>query len=162
MFDEVIKMANYGGEKGISSDIKTYNLYISWGAKIASFVPVGVFTLVAILLISGVLQDSKGGPPRLIGFFFLFGAVGFFYFVSSTPYKIRVSGSFEIEFISLIRTRRVTSVDIISIKPYGSQFGFLSIKTNQGKIKIANQFDGFHEFITNLKSVNPSIELRGC
>jgi len=155
-------MSNDNIETGITSDVKTYNLYLSWGAKITSFVPVGVFTLVAILLISGILQDSRGGPPQFIGIFFLFGAVFFCYFVSSTPYKIRVYGSLGIEFISLIRRKRVSPVDIISIKPYGSQFGFLLVKTNRGKIKLINQFDGFHEFISSLKSANPSIELRGC
>jgi hypothetical protein len=155
-------MNNYDGEKGITSEVKTYTLYLSWGAKITCFVPVGIFTLVAILFLSGVLQDAKGEPPQFIGFFFLLGAAWSLYFVSSTPYKIKVYGNIEIEFISLIRKRRVSPVDIVSIKPYGSQFGFLLVKTNRGKIKLLNQYDGFHEFIANLKAANPSIELRGC
>jgi hypothetical protein len=155
-------MNNYDVEKGITSEVKTYNLYLSWGAKITSLVPVGIFTLVVFLFLSGVLQDAKGEPPQFIGFFFLLGAAGFWYFVSITPYKIKVYGNIEIEFISLIRKRRVSPVDIVSIKPYGSQFGFLLVKTNRGKIKLLNQFDGFHEFIANLKTANPLVELRGC
>jgi len=155
-------MSNYDREKGISSEVKTYNLYLSWGAKITSFLPAGTFTLVGILFLSSVLQNAKGEPPQFIGFFFLLGATGFCYFASSIPYKIKVYGNFEIEFISLIRRRRVSPVDIISIKPYNSQFGWLLVKSNRGKIKLINQFDGFHEFIANLKAANPSIELRGC
>jgi hypothetical protein len=153
---------DYGEKRGVTSQAKTYILYLPWWAKITSFVPVGIFTLLAILFLSGVLQNAKGEPPQFIGFFFLLGAAWFWYFVSSTPYKIKVYGNFEIEFISLIRRRRVSPVDIVSIKPYGSQFGFLLVKTNRGKIKLINQFDGFHEFITYLKATNPLIELRGC
>jgi hypothetical protein len=155
-------MNNYRGERGTTPEVKTYNLYLPWRAKITSFVPVGIFTLVAILFLSGVLQGAKGEPPQFVGFFFLLGAAGFWYFVSSTPYKINVYGNFEIEFVSLIRRRRVFPADILSIKPYGSQFGFLLVKTNRWKIKLINQFDGFHEFIVNLKAANPSIELRRC
>ena len=127
-----------------------------------TFAPAGIFTIVAILLLSGVLQNAKGEPPQFIGFFSLLGATWFWYFVSSVPYKIKVYGNVEIEFIGLLRKRGVSPIDIVSIRPYGSQYGFLLVKTSRWKIKLLNQFDGFHEFITNLKASNPSIELRGC
>jgi hypothetical protein len=53
-------------------------------------------------------------------------------------------------------------MEIQSIKPERSQFGFLVIRHTGGKIKILNQFDGFHEFIADVKGNNPLIELRGC
>ena len=46
--------------------------------------------------------------------------------------------------------------------PDSGQLGFLTIKTGYGKVRILNQFDGFHEFLLWLKTNSPSIELRGC
>jgi len=155
-------MNNFDAERGLTPGVKTYALYLSRWAKITSFIPVGIFTLMAILFLSGVFKNAKGGPPEIIGIFFLIMAAWFWYFISSLPYQIKVYGNIEIEFVSLLRRRCVSPMDIVSIKPYGSQMGFLLVKTNRGKIKLLNQFDGFHEFIVNLKAANPSIELRGC
>ena len=155
-------MNNFDTERGLTPGVKTYALYLSGWAKITSFIPVGIFTLMAILFLSGVFKNTKGGPPEIIGVFFLIMAAWFWYFISSLPYQIKVYGNVEIEFVSLLRRRRISPMDIVSIRPYGSQIGFLLVKTNRGKIKLLNQFDGFHEFIANLKAANSSIELRGC
>jgi hypothetical protein len=155
-------MNNFGAERGLTPGVKTYTLYLSRWAKITSFIPVGIFTLMAILILSGIFKNAKGGPPEFIGIFLLIMAAWFWYFILSLPYQIKVYGNVEIEFVSLLHRRRVSPMDIVSIKSYGSQFGFLLVKTNRGKIKLLNQFDGFHEFIANLKSANSSIELRGC
>ena len=155
-------MNNFDAERGLTPGVKTYALYLSRWAKITSFIPVGIFTLMAILFLSGVFKNAEGGPPEFIGIFFLIMAAWFWYFISSLPYQIKVYGNVEIEFVSLLRRRRISPMDIVSIRPYGSQIGFLLVKTNHGKIKLLNQFDGFHEFIANLKVANPSIELRGC
>jgi hypothetical protein len=155
-------MNHFDADRGLTSGIKTYTLYLSRWAKITSFIPVGIFTLMAILFLSGIFKNAKGGPPEFIGIFFLIMAAWSWYFISSLPYQIKVHGNVEIEFVSLLRRRRFSPMDIVSIQPYGSQFGFLLVKANRGKIKLLNQFDGFHEFIANLKAANSSIELRGC
>ena len=155
-------MNHFDAERGLTPGVRTYSLYLSWWGKITSFIPVGIFTLMAILFLSGILKNAKGGPPEFIGIFLLIMAAWFWYFISSLPYQIKVHGNVEIEFVSLLRRRRISPMDIVSIKPYGSQLGFLLVKTNRGKIRLLNQFDGFYEFITNLKAANPSIELRGC
>ena len=59
-------------------------------------------------------------------------------------------------------TERKKYREIESIKPYSSQFGFLIVRTSGGKIRLLNQFDGFHDFILKLKTANPAVELRGC
>ena len=75
---------------------------------------------------------------------------------------ISVSETGEITFISLLRRRSVSGGEIESIKPDRGQFGFLVVRAANRKIRLLNQFDGFHEFIINLKAINPSVELRGC
>ena len=113
-------MNNYAGKKGITPEVKIYNLYLPWGTKITSFLPVGIFTLVAILLLSGLLKNARGEPPQFIGFFFLIGAAWFWYFATSIPYRMNVQGNLEIEFVSLIRRWRLSPLEIVAIKPYGS------------------------------------------
>ena len=61
-----------------------------------------------------------------------------------------------------MRKKLVRSTDIKSIKPEPSQFGFFVVTHKTGRIVVLNQFDGFHEFIGELKRSNPSVELRGC
>ncbi len=113
-------------------DVKVYHLYVQRYAKIMIFGMLGVFTIVGLLFISGVLQSSHGdGPPRAVGIFWL-GIVGWYwYWVLSMPDTIAVSESGSVEFISVIRTGRTTLREIESVKPYSSQFGFR--RTSQKK-----------------------------
>ncbi len=144
-------------------DVRAYHLYVQRYAKISIFGMLGVFTIVGLLFIAGVLQSSNGdGPPRVAGIFWLAIVGWYWYWVLSMPHTIGVSESGDVEFISITRTRRTTLREIESIKPYSSQFGFLTVKTGSGKIRILNQFDGFHDFILRLKTANPRVELRGC
>jgi hypothetical protein len=144
--------------------MRTYNLYIQRSLKIMIVVMLVVLVLVALLLLSGVLKDKRGeGPPWFMGVFFL-AVVGFsgYYWVLRIPHRIRVADDGHIEFISLVRRKRLAARDIRSITPDAGQIGFLTIRTDQGKIRILNQFDGFHELLVWLKMINPSVELRGC
>jgi hypothetical protein len=150
----------------VVSMVKIYKLYVQRVFKIFIFGMLGIFTLVGILILVGAvhMEDGQGsGPPPLFGLFWL-GIVGiqWYYWVLSLPHTIRVSDDNQIEFTSIIRRQRATPREIRSIAPYNSQFGFLVIKTDHGKIRLLNQFDGFHEFLTWLKANNPAVELKGC
>lgn len=142
---------------------RVYRLYISLYPKIMIFGVLGLFSVIGILMITGVLQSQdNGGPPVFFDVLWI-GMVSFlWYMVLSLPHRIEVAENGEINFVSLIRQKRVKPYEIVSIKPEASQFGFLAVKYGGGKIRLLNQFDGFHEFITNLKAINPTIELRGC
>lgn len=145
------------------AESKEYRLYVQTGVKISLFGMLFLFLVMGILMLSGVLQSaSSNGPPKLFGLFF-FGMIGWFlYYIYSIPHKILVSESGHIEFISGLRKKRVAAHEIESMQPDTNQFGFLRLKTKKGKIRILNQFDGFHEFIIALKIINPSVKLRGC
>jgi hypothetical protein len=131
--------------------------------KLMIFGMLGLFAIVGLLLVSGVFFSAEeNGPPRIFGVFWL-GMIGWnWYWILSLPHKITVSETGEITFISLLRRRSVTGAEIESIKPDRGQFGFLLVRTGNRKIRLLNQFDGFHDFISNLKTMNPSVELRGC
>ena len=141
---------------------KSYRLYIQRHLKILFFGMLALFTIIGLLLITGLFQSTKGdGPPRVFGIFWL-GMIGWYwYWMLSMPHTIIVSESGHVEFIGVIRKRLTTLREIQSIKP-DSQFGFLTIKTSSGKFRILNQFDEFHDFILRLKTANPAVEIRGC
>jgi hypothetical protein len=144
------------------SESKIYPLYLSFGHRVSVFAPAGLFTVLGLLFLSGLLHGSSGGPPRFMGLVFFSVSCRFWYLIGSTPYKIAVLETAEIEFISVIRTKRLLFTDIESVKPDRGHFGFLIIRHRTGKIKLVNQFDGFHEFVLKLKAKNPSAEIRGC
>ncbi len=144
-------------------ELKTYNLYLSLIIKIWIFGILGLFTIVGLLFMSGVFFPGGGnGPPRFFGIFWLAIVGWYWYWILSLPHKITVSETGEITFISLLRRRSVSGAEIESIRPYRGQFGFLLVRTANRKVRLLNQFDGFHEFIVNLKAINPSVQLRGC
>jgi hypothetical protein len=121
-----------------------------------------LFTIIGLLMLSGLLQSAKGdGPPRVVGIFWLGIVSWYWYWVLSMPHTIVVSESGKVEFIGIIRKRMTALREIQSIKP-DSQFGFLMVKTSGGKFRLLNQFDEFHDFIQRLKTANSAVELRGC
>ncbi len=143
---------------------KTYKLYIQRPIKLFMSGMVIIFTVTGVLMLTGVLKDAHGnGPPWFVGLFFLL-IIGFntYYWVLRIPYQIIATSDGNVEFISLLRSKRVAAREIRSIRPHASQFGFLIVGTDSGKISILNQFDGFHRFLEWLKTNNPSVELRGC
>jgi hypothetical protein len=144
--------------------MRAYHLYIQRSLRIMSVIVLVILIMFALLLFSGILKDRRGeGPPWIMGVLFLL-VVGYsaYYWVLRVPHRIIVTGDGHIEFISLVRRKRLAARDIRSITPDAGQIGFLTIRTCQDKVRILNQFDEFHEFISWLKKNNPSVELRGC
>ncbi len=148
----------------VKMEPKTYPLFMSFFDKVMIFGMLGIFTAGGLFLLLGspVIPAKGGPPPMVIGIFWLGMVSGVWCWILSIPYKIQVHETTEIEFISRMRRRGIKAMEIQSIKPERSQFGFLVIRHTGGKIKILNQFDGFHEFIADVKRNNPSVELRGC
>ena len=143
---------------------RSYRLHVNITTRVMVFAFLGFFTVLAVLMVAGLVEPSKQEekiPTWAFSLFFL-GVVGMFWFgVLSIPHRIHVAENGRIKFVSTIRKREVEALEIESIKPAG-QFGFLVVTHSRGKITLLNQFDGFHEFISGLKTLNPSVELRGC
>ena len=146
-------------------ETKTYELYLSLVFKTFVFGMLGLFLIVGIIfIVVGILLFTDSNVPFLfMGIFMTIMGGWNFYWIFSFPHRITISDTGEISFISLLRLKQTHITEIESVKPDPSQFfGFLVIRTQNKKIKILNQFDGFHDFIINLKSKKPSIEIRGC
>jgi len=145
------------------SSQRVYQLYLPLVLKIVVFAVLALFAVMGIVFLTGFFPPAKSPPPpRFIGIVFLAILAWNGYWVFSIPHRILVSETGAMEFQSVLRRWVVTPVEIESIKPQTSHVGFLTIRTARGKIRLLNQFDGFHEFLSNLKRMNPSVELRGC
>ncbi len=124
-----------------------------------------VFVAVAGIFVSiTIVRHLHGakGPPALFGLVPLAVLAIIVLRFLSLPYRITLSSDGTVEFISLLRRRTVRAEEIRSIRPQGTQFGFFVVQTDQGKITILAQFDGFHDFLSRLEALHPGVELRGC
>jgi hypothetical protein len=145
------------------SSHRVYQLYLPRVLKVVVFGVLTFFVVMGIMFLTGSFPSTKGPPPpRFIGFIWLAILAWNGYWVFSIPQRILVSETGTMEFQSVLRRWVVTPVEIESIKPQNSHVGFLTVRTARGKIRLLNQFDDFHEFLWNLKQMNPSVELRGC
>jgi hypothetical protein len=116
-----------------------YSLSPSWGDGAAG----GVFTL----LLSGVLV---AGPLSL--YFF------------RIPFEIGFTDEPMIELRSWLRTQRLSPYEVISIRTGGwndPRAVNMVIKYKGGKLYLSNSFSNFRDFLVTLKSLNPSIEIKG-
>jgi hypothetical protein len=113
-------------------------------------------------ILGAALSQNWNGPPLIFGVFWLAGGGGYWLWLLSFPHTISLSSNGMIEFKSILRRRSVQAFDVKSVKPEWYAYGFLLVRTDQRTITLFAQFDGFHEFLTKLKALNPRVELRGC
>ncbi len=141
---------------------RVYKLYLQPGLKlVVVLVFVALIGIGVAIAIPAFLHESKA-PPPLAGVIFVIVILINLIWILRLPHQIILSPDGMVEFVSLLRRRVVRANDIRSIRPHGTQLGFFMVQTEQGKIRIVAQFDGFHDFLTRLKALHPGVELRGC
>lgn len=138
----------------------TYRLYVGWFLKVMLFGLLGFFTIIGVgLLFPG---GWVSGPPPLFGVFWL-GMIGFMWYqVLTTPHQIELDERGLVTFVSILKRVEVNSGNIESIRPQMGQLGFLVVRHQGGRLRLLSQFDDFHVFLTELRALNPRVQLRGC
>lgn len=129
-----------------------------------------MLVLLAVLFLGGglgiifgaMLSQNWNGPPLISGLFWLAVGGGYWFWLLSFPHTISVSSDGMIEFMSYLRRRTVQACDVKSVEPEWTANGFLIVRTDHRAVTLFAQFDGFHDFLTKLKAINPRVELRGC
>ena len=140
---------------------RTYPLRIGAFAKIMVVGILSVMTLAGFAIPFADPAESSA-PPALFAIFW-FGILGVFWFqVLSFPQAIIHQADDTLVFKAPIRSRSVAIAELRAIEPVPNQFGMLRFRHTNGKVNVLNQFDGFHELITAIKTKNPDVELRGC
>jgi hypothetical protein len=144
---------------GVEPAARTYRLYLPGAIKIVLLAVLGFFTLFGVAMVLGLFPDRES---RIFGLVWILITVVFWYQVGTIPYRIDVMADGRVIFVSFVRRIQLSPQAIRSIKPQGNQLGMFILKHDGGRLRMVAQFDGFHEFLTNLKKANPGVELRGC
>jgi hypothetical protein len=146
---------------GPLSEDNVYKLYLPLRLRIMLIVVFAFFVGLGIFMTIFPFVLGKSGPPAFFGIFWIAIAAWNAFRVLRIPHRIILHNDGSIEFISVLRKLKVHAMEVKSIKPEGGTFGFLVVEAKK-KIRILAQFDGFHDFIAKLKTLNPSIVFRGC
>lgn len=148
--------------QGDADGTETYSLYLPTGYKLLILAYLA-FPLLFVLLLPLLVIGEENAPPVLV---IVVGPMlimaWLWYYVLSTPYRIVFAPDGSITFISFLRKKEVNASEIVSIKPAFNYIGFLFVRSSRGKVRLLNQFDRFHEFIGKLRSMNPTVRIRGC
>ncbi len=136
-----------------------YKLYVQPGMKLMLVLIVAVFGGAGGAV---MLAHGPKPPSPIFGVILLAMVALYLLWILALPNRITLSQDGAIEFISVLQRRAVRAQEIVCIRPSNSRLGFFVVSTANAKIRILAQFDGFHEFLTRLQAMNPTVELKGC
>jgi len=156
--------------------VKTYNLpranhVVPW--VFAGFAllgaPIVIAGVAALLLDAGHSHFLNGSSGTAGGIFtmFLVGVLAagrLSLYLLRIPFEIGITDEPIIEFRSWLRTLTLTPYEVISICTGGwtdPQAVNLVIKYKGGRLCLSNKFSNFRDFLVTIKSLNPSVEIRG-
>ena len=169
------------GTYRISIGFRFFQLVALAGGSIAALCIVGdlVLALAMPVLFPGFVAQVLVPQIREVGFLEVAGFVigglaslavagvvawGFFRLALATPTELALGEDGCIEFRSSLGTTRLRINDITSISTGGwsdpNRF-LVTIRHKDGKVKLVNQFRDFRDFLVTVKSLNPSVEVKG-
>ena len=147
--------------------MKPCKLYVAWPILLCYFLMALGWPLIGLFGIALAATGEFGGGPDvswIVAAIFVFvEIVGLYasYSWLSFPYEIRLQEN-TIEFRSLVRNRVVPVATIRSIRAKPYQLGFVDVRHERGTVHLVSQMDGFHEFVSSVKSLNPAAQIEGC
>jgi hypothetical protein len=121
-----------------------------------------IFAGVIGIIVGAVGKLGTNGPPVWIFVIWLGAASLISYFWLRIPFEIRIRDDSSIEFRSLLQRTIISPAEIKSVRAKPYELGFVDVVHNRGTVHLLSQMDGFHEFISTIKSVSPAVEIQGC
>lgn len=102
------------------------------------------------------------GPPAWV--FVIVLAFGLFnaYMWLRIPFEIKTLDNATIEFRSLLRKTDVSVAEIRSVRAKRCALGFVDVVHGRGTVHLLSQMEGFHDFVSTIKSANPAAKIEGC
>lgn len=144
--------------------LRQYVLYRTYASALMTWVIPVIMLLFGPFFLIAAWNSPE--DDRIVGIVFgvawSFGVLWLLIWMLRLPRRIELHEHGLVVFQGPLRRLNIQASEISSIKPGGSQLGFLVLKHSGGRLRLLNQFDGFHDFLTRLKESNPGIELRGC
>jgi len=153
---------------------RQYSLFLTRSQKLLVGLPLVVFAaapIIASFVYSSLdFPGSQFQPPPFFPLFplaiFLVVAVFVCWSIASTPYRITATTGQAVEFKSLLGVRTVRVSEMRSIEPHAlrvqANISGYALRHGNGKIVFPGQFTGLHVLLSELKSANPALEIRGC
>ena len=125
---------------------------------------VALFTFVFIGSVVGLLVEdgAAAAVPLLL---LMLGALAWLWFVGLVwfPYEIRLTSDGVLTFRSVLRTIQVKAGDLVSIRPEFMDLGgaTLVFRTTSRSLRALRRMDGMLDLLTEVRAINPDLELRG-
>ncbi len=144
--------------------MKLYKLYLGKPLLIFYLVVLAVLVSVGIvgIVVGAIGKLGSEGPPVWIFVILLGFALFNAYMWLSFPFEIKVRDDSFIEFRSVFRRTTISPMEVKSVRAKPYALGFVDVVYQGGTVHLLNQMDGFHDFISTLKSLNPSVKIQGC
>ncbi len=144
--------------------MKLYKLYFAKPLLIFYLLVFAAWVLAGVI---GTIYGAVGGfgsdgPPAWAFLIILVGALFNAYMWLRIPFEIKVRDDSIIEFRSVLRRVAISAIEITSVRAKPYALGLIDVVYVGGKVHLLSQMDGFHEFITILKSLNPAVQIQGC
>ncbi len=142
---------------------KTYKLSMPF--RIYNMLMIGFLTVLPPLMMTltpGRSNFSNQVSIAIPVIWILFMAGFWYLWVLRVPFELKIHEDNSVEFRSLLKRTVVSPHEIRSIKARPLTLGFINVKHERGTISLVNHIDGFYDLVWTLKSVSPSIEVRGC
>ena len=144
--------------------MKLYKLYLGKPLLIFYLVMLAVFVSVGVvgIVVGAIGKLSSEGPPVWVFVILLGFALFNAYMWLRFPFEIKVRDDSIIEFRSVFRRTTISPMEVKSVRAKPYALGFVDVVHQGGTVHLLNQMDGFHDFISTLKSLNPSVKIQGC
>jgi hypothetical protein len=144
--------------------MKLYKLYLANSLLVFALLIPAAWILAGVIgiIVGTVGKFDPDGPPTWIFVLPLIGGVFLANMHLRIPFEIKVRDDGMIEFRSVFRRTIISPVEIESVRAKPYALGFIEVVHQNGRVHLLSQMDGFHDFITTLKSLNPAVKIKGC
>lgn len=144
--------------------MKLYKLYLAKPLLVFYLLMLAAWVFAgAIGIILGAMSKfGSDGPPVWV--FVIWCCVALFvaYMWLRIPFEIKIHDDNMVEFRSIFRRTIISPLEIKSIRAKPYALGFVDVLHQKGRVHLLSQMDGFHDFISTIKLLNPAVKIEGC
>jgi uncharacterized membrane protein len=143
--------------------MKVYRLYVAKPLLILYLLMILSWPLVGAAGLVGAIFGAFGPDRTVVWIFVIVLGIGLLisYMWLRYPFEIRVNDGMA-EFRSVVRKTVVPVAEIKSVRAPRYTIGFVDVQYERGTVHLINQMDGFHDFVSTVKSLNPAARIEGC
>jgi hypothetical protein len=144
--------------------MKLYKLYLAKPLLVFYLFMLAAWVFAGLIgIILGVMAKfGSDGPPVWAFVIWFCGALFVAYMWLRIPFEIKIHDDTMVEFRSVLGRTIISPVEVKSVRAKPYALGFVDIVHQKGKVHLLSQMDGFHDFLSTIKSLNPAIKIEGC